>query len=209
MARDTLAGFKDLPIGVQSAMRPLALKQQRFVAAYCGEARGNASLAARIAGYTEKSCAFHGSAQLRDPQVRKAVEAWMTEFAMSAVELTARIAELAQVTPGPFIKVQKVKGADGKEQEVAALNITAENWARYQHWVRALEVDPATGNVTRLHLHNAQQAQATLAKILKLFSDAPQVTLNVYYEKLSNEELVEQIEAARAMARSGVYTTPN
>ena len=197
--------LKGLPKTVQTALRDLPPKQQLFVMAYCGEARGNGSLAARLAGYTQAASGFQSWQLLTMPQVRVAIDTWMDEFAMSAAELTARIADLALANPGPFAEViEEVvgKGKNAKTTRVLRYDITPENWARYQHWVRAIEVDGRTGRVTKLLLHDAQRAMETLAKIRKLFNDAPQINLMVYLEKLSDEDLLKQLDEARAALRT-------
>jgi hypothetical protein len=155
-----------LPKKIQNTLKDLPPKQQRFVMAYCGEARGNGSLAARIAGYPAASAGFQGYSLLTEPVIRQAVDSWMHEFAMGSAELTARIADTALANPGPFVVVDPTTNK-------AKLEITEANWARYQHWVRALEVDPKSQQITKLHLYDSQRAMSTLAKILKLFSDAP------------------------------------
>lgn len=218
MARAQLPNLKDLPQAVAAVLADLPPKQQRFVAAYCGEARGNSSLAARLAGYTAASAGFHGYSLLKIPQVRKAVDAWMAAYAMSAAELTARIADLAVVHPGPFTKVvmETVTTGKGKQKKTTQIPVlkyvmTEETWERYQHWVRAIEVDARTGAITKLHLHDAQRAQATLAKILKLYSDQPILTLNLYLQNLSDEGLLDELMKARAAVTNGgsLSTTPS
>lgn len=54
----------------------LTRKQQLFVEAYCGEARGNATEAARLAGYkgTAMTLGQVGAENLRKPQIAEAIE---------------------------------------------------------------------------------------------------------------------------------------
>lgn len=51
-------------------VRKLTPKQARFVAAYCG----NATEAAREAGYSTKTAAFIGAENLKKPQISKAIK---------------------------------------------------------------------------------------------------------------------------------------
>jgi len=76
----------------------LTTKQALFVEAYCGVARGNASEAARIAGYAEKSCAMIGSTNLRKPKIAAAIDARMSEVesALSADEILTELSYLAR-----------------------------------------------------------------------------------------------------------------
>jgi hypothetical protein len=83
--------------------------------------------------------------------------------------------------------------------------MTAENGLRFELWIRAIEVDPETGAVTRLILHDAQKAQDTLAKILKLFSDAPQFIFRLQVRSAPDEEITRRLEEARAQARGVAY----
>lgn len=59
----------------------LSLKQEKFVAAYVGPANGNATEAARLAGYkgTAKTLASVGSENLAKPEIAEAVAAYRTE----------------------------------------------------------------------------------------------------------------------------------
>lgn len=162
--------------------------------AYCGRARGNATLAAQIAGVTGTyatqaavGCRFMG-----DLRVRAAVEAWMEAFAMSAALLTASITDMAEANLGPFVEWQEDKSLLIKVP-------TAEEWEAHKHWVKEIEVDPKSGKVTRLTLHDSLAAKRDLAKILKLYSDAPinVGTLNVTLQRMSDEELLAELERVR------------
>jgi len=59
----------------------LTPKQRRFVDAYCGEARFNATKAALIARYSPKSAASIGQENLKKPLIKKAIEARLLELA--------------------------------------------------------------------------------------------------------------------------------
>jgi hypothetical protein len=189
---------KDLPESVRTALEPLDPLRRRFVIAYCSECMGNGTAAAKRAGYAAKSAYSSANWVLKNPQVRLAIDAFMSAFAMSAVELTHRIADLASAHMGPFVTHDPVKNA-------LTYEVTAENWERYQHWIRAIEVDPETGAVVRLILHDAQRAQDTLAKIFKLFSDAPIFTFRLQVRSASDAEIQRRLEAARAQVRGVAY----
>ena len=57
------------------ADRPLSEKQRRFVEAYMGEAAGNATRAAELAGYSPKTAYAIGAENLRKPQITSAIAA--------------------------------------------------------------------------------------------------------------------------------------
>lgn len=55
-------------------MKTLSERERRFVDAYCGQAEGNATTAARIAGYSEKSAARIGYRLSKKVHVRSEIE---------------------------------------------------------------------------------------------------------------------------------------
>jgi phage terminase small subunit len=59
-------------------MAKLSAKQQVFIAAYIGEAKGNATAAARIAGY--KQPRVQGSENLTKPAIREAIDEHLAEI---------------------------------------------------------------------------------------------------------------------------------
>ena len=61
--------------------RPLTEKQRRFVEAYMGESRGNATDAAPRAGYvgSDATLAMVGNENLRKPKIRDAIQARQEE----------------------------------------------------------------------------------------------------------------------------------
>ena len=89
------------------AEKPLTEKQRAFVAAYIGEARGNATQAARLAGYSggDAACAVMGSELLRHPKVTQAIEVFRLATArasiMDAVEAAERLTQIARGGVGP------------------------------------------------------------------------------------------------------------
>lgn len=76
----------------------LTTKQRLFVEAYIGEARGNATEAARRAGYkgNDVTLGAVGAENLRKPQIRALCEERVQEAAMTADEWLQEVAELAR-----------------------------------------------------------------------------------------------------------------
>lgn len=76
----------------------LTTKQLTFVAAYVGEARGNATKAARLAGYAKPG--QEGHRLLKNADIQAAVAAWRDEIKQSAITTVeyriARLTELEQ-----------------------------------------------------------------------------------------------------------------
>jgi phage terminase small subunit len=74
----------------------LTSKQHAFVAAYIGVARGNASEAARIAGYANPYP--QGWENLQKPEIQKAIQQWRDEVKSSGIaSLEYRISKLDEL----------------------------------------------------------------------------------------------------------------
>jgi len=83
-----------------AALEPLTEKRRRFVLAYVGEAAGNGTEAARIAGYAKP--AEEAYALLRNPQVSEAIRALTAPSENRAIatseELRERLTSIAMGT---------------------------------------------------------------------------------------------------------------
>lgn len=125
------------------ASRGLTVKQRLFVEAYTGPARGNATEAARIAGYkgNDVTLAVVGSENLRKPQVCDAIQkaapkvepvadreermAWLSaivrgegEYATASLSDRMRAAEMLAKMTGDFIQRHEIKGELSARVEV-------------------------------------------------------------------------------------------
>lgn len=193
-------GMKRLPPAVQEAMRDLTPVEQRFVMAFCGEARGNGTLAAKLAGVkgVKSTLAVRASQLLREPHIRNARDVWMEHFALGPAEVTAALSDLAGCHLGPFLERDPADGTIKiKVPDDAA-------WETFRHWIKGVEVDPKSGEVTKIQIHDRLAALRELAKILKLYSDAPQWSLQVYYNSLSDEEVLAEWEEAKKRTRGRI-----
>ena len=83
----------------------LTLKQRLWVEAYLGKANGNATEAARIAGFGQPRQA--GSRMLSNVVIRALVEKRVVEAAMSADEVLQRVTGIAGADIGSFITIDK------------------------------------------------------------------------------------------------------
>lgn len=81
-------------------------QQQAFVRAYLTEANGNATKAAIIAGYSERTAPQSGSRLLKHHEVAKAVERFVRKADLSTEKALERVAGIAAATP------EKVKASD-------------------------------------------------------------------------------------------------
>ena len=81
----------------------LTLKQELFIAAYLGEARGNATEAARIAGY--KRPEIQGFENLRKPYIAARVSQHVSEKFANADAVLAELTDVALAEWRDFIEV--------------------------------------------------------------------------------------------------------
>lgn len=81
----------------------LTYKQRLFVEAYLGVAGGNASEAARIAGYCNPGQAGHDT--LKKHEIQAAIDARLADAAMPANEILARLSEIASGDLGFFLSI--------------------------------------------------------------------------------------------------------
>jgi phage terminase small subunit len=86
--------------------KELSAKQQKFVDAYLGDARGNASEAARLAGYSAKTAGQQGSRLLKNVEIQAAISDRVSELAMTAEEVLAHLTEIARGDIGQFLEAQ-------------------------------------------------------------------------------------------------------
>ena len=83
--------------------RKLTLKQERFVNAYLGEAKGNATEAARIAGYKHPHVA--GSQTLANPRIAARVKQDVEKAGITAEAILAELADVGFADWRDFIEV--------------------------------------------------------------------------------------------------------
>lgn len=86
------------------AERPLTLKQEKFVTAYLGEAKGNATEAARIAGYRKPHP--EGSRLLRNATIAARVAEDVEKRTVTAQQVLDELADVAMADWRDFITVR-------------------------------------------------------------------------------------------------------
>lgn len=100
---------------LKSVEEKLTLKQRKFCMAYAGEANGNATEAARIAGYKGSDLTLRGVAHenLTKPNItafiaelRKGAEAKLGRKIMSAVEVLAELSDIASASWRELVEVK-------------------------------------------------------------------------------------------------------
>ncbi len=90
-------------IGDTMADEVFTFRQRMFVDAYLGEAKGNATEAARIAGYSSPHP--EGSRLLRNATIQAAIAARLESSAMSAKEVLARLSDQAAADMDHFLNI--------------------------------------------------------------------------------------------------------
>lgn len=141
-------------------MAPLTYKQQLFVSFYLGEAEGNASEAARMAGYAlpDKS----GSRLVGKSRIRAAIDAKLDEVALTSNEILARLSGHATADIGDFLKFS------------GGSYILDLDKARKRGKLHLIKKLRPTKFGTAIELHDSQAALVHLGKYRGLFKDQPE-----------------------------------
>jgi hypothetical protein len=161
----------------------LTLKQELFVEAYLGAAKGNATEAARLAGYkgSDQTLAQVGAENLRKPHIAALIGKRVETEAMEADEVLQLLSDHARASLADFLTFPDNGRSPfvdlAKAQKLGKL-----------HLIKKLDTHELTGTVKTIWLHDAQSALALLGKYHKLFVDQVDVTskgnvlpvLNIY-----------------------------
>ena len=89
------------------AMRALTAKQREFVLAYIGKAQGNATEAARLAGYDgdDNTLSSIGYENLRKPEIKRAIEEGLKAGTLTLEEVLYEITKIIRTTAGDFYDI--------------------------------------------------------------------------------------------------------
>lgn len=164
----------------------LTLKQRDFCLALDGEARGNATEAARIARYegNDVTLGAVGAENLQKPKIiaflthlRANCEANFIGKIMSPFEVKAGLTRIANAD------IAEVFEADG------SFDLQAAKLRGASRLIKTLKLDKDTGLVVHVELHNAHAAFVDMGKIHGIISNKVEV---------SNQELVDAIAKAGA-----------
>ncbi len=148
---------KRTPKPKPEAASVLTFRQRLFVSYYLGDANGNATEAARMAGYAVPG--VQGCENLAKPNIRAEIEAALVGPAMSADETLARISDFASADLGDFAEMFKV------EEGVVVFDLKAAKAAGISHLLKS--VKPSKYGMT-VELHDAQAALEKLARFHRL-----------------------------------------
>lgn len=136
--------------------------ERLFVIFYLGKAKGNATLAAALAGY--KHPRRIGNRLSTKVHIREAIEAKLNEVAMSEEEVLIRLSERAASDPGAFIRFN----ADGSPDQLPALDLTRARRKGQLGNLKKIKTRRTPGDnpmeITEVELYDALPALALLAK---------------------------------------------
>jgi phage terminase small subunit len=137
----------------------LTLKQKLFVEAYLGRAAGNATEAARVAGYAgdDATLAQVGHENLRKPEISAAVQCRVSQASMETQEILlelSRVARMDTSTPGGL--ASKVRALEvlakiqGLLNDRVAVDVSRESLSReLDAHIEAMLQDSARQRVAR------------------------------------------------------------
>jgi phage terminase small subunit len=97
-------------------------KQEAFVLAYLGEARFNASKAARLAGYSDAAAGQAGYQLLKNSHIRARIDKHLEAMTMGAAEVLAELTDVASAEWRDFLTIKRDK--DGEIVDVR-MDLTA------------------------------------------------------------------------------------
>jgi phage terminase small subunit len=132
---------------------PLTAKQKLFVSYYLGKARGNATEAARLAGYGSPRQA--GTRALSNASIREAIDLKLDRKAMEVDEILARLTQQATVSMADFWRL-------GDAATLPVLDLAKAQKLGLMHLVREMKVTK-DGEV-QVKLYDAQKALELLGR---------------------------------------------
>jgi len=141
--------------------RKLTLLQERFIN-FWFETGGNATEAARLAGYSPK--APTGSLTLDKPNVQEVIVKRLENEAIKANEVLWRLGQIGRMDVSPYVK------QDGDTLSVDVNRLIEDGNG---HWIKSIKHTP-NGDV--VELYNKQRALEQLLKYYKV--DAPHLQIN-------------------------------
>ncbi len=197
---------------VKEKAEKLSPKQRLFVSAYLGQAKFNATAAARLAGYKGNAVTLGavGAENLKKPQIKTAIDGGLTALTMPANEVLARITDIAKgkVTDvvdsdGRFdLKTAKANGKDGLLKKIKIKRTSRVIRERDENG-DVTDTDIETSILTEeieFELHSAHEALRDLGKYHKLWTDKHEIEATLQHtvvrvpEKLSPEKWKEQLQ---------------
>lgn len=129
-------------------MAELTHKQKLFALAYLGEANGNATEAARLAGYRGNDVTLRsvGRENLTKPHISKLIEAQLSEAAMSGLDILRRLTAIARREDDEATVKDQLKALElmGKHHRLFTDRVEQSNSGRIEVVVRRESRDGTT-----------------------------------------------------------------
>jgi|GEM_PF-4658436 len=118
-------------------------KQRQFVLAYIGEARFNATEAARLAKYdgSDETLRAIGYENLTKPHIRAAIDEILEEHAITERQAVAIVSSHARASIGDFIDIVDEEGDDGNSKQTIRLNLMRAQEAGLLHLIKKVGHD--------------------------------------------------------------------
>ncbi len=180
----------------------LTAKQRAFIDAYLGEARGNATKAAEIAGYRDPGQSGYENKKKLD--IWREIERRLKERTLASSEVLDRLSEHANATLLPFLR---------QTGDSVAIDLSSEAARAHIHLLKKVKVKQRSGGKadqrweeieTEVELHDPQAALVQLGRHHKLFTDrleTPDITMTDEEKKKRLAELI-AIAMERAARKS-------
>jgi len=151
----------------------MQLKRQKFIDAYLSEANGNATEAARIAGYADPM--REGYRIKNAPEVKAEIARLLAENTLAAAEVLSRLSDQARGTLTHFLKITGDEVTIDLSTEGAKANLHLLKKAKTKRRTGGTAEAPWEEVETELELHDPQSALALLARYWKLLTDKVQI----------------------------------
>lgn len=160
--------LKELDDVFAKESQELTLKQRKFCLAFVGEANGNATDAARIAGYKGNKITLGavGAENLEKPQIQARLQELQ---AQAEKKLGARVLSAAEVLAG-LTMIAEADVAEVFEPD-GSFDLASAKRRGKSRLIKSMAFDKDTGRLTKLELHNAHGAHVDLGKYHKLFTE--------------------------------------
>ena len=144
-------------------MQDLSYKERLFVEFYLGETNGNATESARRAGYRWPD--KQGSQLLGKTRISAAIAARVSDVAMSANDVLARLSDIASGSLGDFVKIGEDGGfsfdlrkAKRRDKLHLVKKLKNKKETRYERTGDGDDTRPVTVEQLEIELHAPQNA---------------------------------------------------
>jgi len=169
-------------------------KQKLFVDYYVGEARQNATKAAKFAGYSEKTAYSIGSENLRKPEISEQIEMRLKELTLSATAVLTRLTQIANADVDDFLneagqfdlKKARRNGKTPLLKKLKQKRTLKQKKTEIRDDMRTFLAEDETDDLetdveilfeeTEFELHSSHEALRDLGKHYKLFTDKTELT---------------------------------